>query len=292
MQPIAAFIKRHPVLAYYVVAFFISWGGVVILAAPYGMPTTSEQFVKVWPIVFIPYFFGPTVAGLLMTGLVSGRAGFHTLLSRLLRWRVGIRWYAVALLATPLLVSLLLFLLSFGSNEYLPAIVTSDDRIGLLIMGLVVGFFFGGLLEELGWTGFAVPALRQRYSIFAAGLIAGLLHGLWHVLPGYWGSGDASGALIVSAFVPPLFFFAGVLPSFRILMVWVYDRTESLLLSMLMHGSLTATTLFILAPAARGTSLVIYYLILTPAVWALVALVLAANRHKAEDRIRTTYRPA
>ncbi len=292
MQSTAAFIRRHPVLTYYVVAFVISWSGVLILGAPYGMPTTSERFVKVWPIVFAPYFLGPTIAGLLMTGLVSGRAGLRTLLSRLLRWRVGIRWYAVALLTSPLLVSLLLFLLSLGSNEYVPAIVTSDDRVGLLVMGLVVGFFFGGLLEELGWTGFAVPALRQRYSIFAAGLIAGLLHGLWHVLPGFWGSGDASRALIVSAFVPPLFFFAGVLPSFRILMVWVYDRTESLLISMLMHGSLTATTLFILAPAARGTSLVIYYLILTPAVWLLVALALTANRRRREDQMQTKYRLA
>lgn len=32
------------------------------------------------------------------------------------------------------------------------------------------------------------------------------------------------------------------LPAFRVLMVWVYHRTESLLVAMLMHTSLTATT--------------------------------------------------
>jgi hypothetical protein len=39
------------------------------------MPTTKEQFEKLWPIVFLPYFFGPSIASILLTGLVHGRAG-------------------------------------------------------------------------------------------------------------------------------------------------------------------------------------------------------------------------
>ena len=38
---------------------------------------------------------GPSVAGLLLTGLIYGKAGFRELLSRLLRWRVGGRWYGL-----------------------------------------------------------------------------------------------------------------------------------------------------------------------------------------------------
>src|SRR5512135_1272025 len=101
-----SFIQRRPALTYFLLTFLISWGGVLILGSPYGMPTTVEQFQKVWPIVFIPYFLGPTIAGLLMTGLLSGRAGFRALLARLARWRIRIRWYAVALLTAPLLVAL------------------------------------------------------------------------------------------------------------------------------------------------------------------------------------------
>ena len=44
--------------------------------------------------------------------------------------------------------------------------------------------------------------------------------------------------------------------AYRVLMVWVYDRTGgSLLVAMLMHTSLTASTLFILMPPVRGVSL-------------------------------------
>jgi membrane protease YdiL (CAAX protease family) len=278
MKTITDFIKSHPVLTYFTLTFAISWGGVLILGAPYGMPTASEQFDKVWPVVLLPYFFGPSLASILLTGLVSGRSGWRELLSRLVRWRVNVRWYAVALLTAPVLATLVLFSLSRVSPEYLPAIITADNRAALLLTGIVVGLFFGGLLEELGWTGFAVPGLRRRYGVFATGLVVGVLHAVWHFLPTYWGSGDSSGAFEPLLFLPPCLFYIGTLPAYRVLMVWVYDRTGSLLLAMLMHASLTACTLFILSPGASGVPLIIYYLILTPVVWGVVALVAAANR--------------
>jgi hypothetical protein len=283
-----SFIHRHPVLTYFGLNFAISWGGVLVLGAPYGMPTSGAQFEKVWPIVFIPYFLGPVLAGLLMTGLVGGRAGLRALVARLTTWRVDIRWYAAALLIAPILVALSAFMLSPVSREFLPVIVTADDKIGVLVRGIAVGLIFGGFLEEMGWTGFAVPRLRQARGIFAAGLIVGLLHALWHVLPTYWGTGDASGRLSLVDFIPPLFFYAGVLPAYRILMVWVYDRTESLLLSILMHASLTASAPWILLPAATGASLVVYYLVLTVLMWSVVGLALRANHQDLRWRAGTT----
>ncbi len=285
MTSIKSFIMRHPVLTYFAITFVISWGGVLILGTPYGMPATPDQSAKVWPIVFMPYFLGPVIASLLMTWLVSGRVGFRALGARLVKWRVGTRWFAVALLTAPFLVGLLALLLSLVSREFLPVVLTAEDKVGVVVRGIMIGLIFGGFLEELGWTGFAVPRLRQVYSIFAAGLIVGLLHGLWHLLPTYWATGDASGALSLTDFIPPLFFYAGVLPAYRILMVWVYDRTESLFVCMLMHASLTASAPWILLPAATGTSLVIYYLILSVVMWAVVGLVALSNRGRFESRV-------
>jgi membrane protease YdiL (CAAX protease family) len=242
------------------------------------MPTTVAKFQEVWPIVFIPYFLGPAISGLAMTGLVHGRAGFRALGWRLLRWKVGIRWYAVALLIAPLLVAGTGLMLSLFSGEYLPGVVTADDKVGMIVMGVVVGLLFGGFLEELGWTGFAVPAHRAGHSLLATGLLVGGLHGLWHVLPTFWATGDEAGALSLPDFIPPLFFYAGVLPAYRILMVWLHDHTQSLLLSMLMHASLTASAPWILLPAVTGTSLVIYYLVLIVAIWIVVALVRGGRR--------------
>ena len=136
-----------------------------------------------------------------------------------------------------------------------------------IVAGLLVGFF-----EELGWTGFAVPRLTLRNGVLTTGLIVGLLHGAWH-LPVFSGAGS-SGSLSPALVLPVQLF--SFLPAFRVLMVWVYDRTGSLLVAMLMHLSLTASML-ILQPLATGVALVTYDLVLAVALWVVVAAVAVAN---------------
>ena len=125
---IQAFIKRHAVLIYYILTFAISWGGILIVVGPGGVPGTPEEVENAYPLVILVLLAGPSIAGILMTGLVHGRAGLGELLSRLLRWRVSMNWYAVALLAAPLTVMATLFTLSLFSPVFLPAIVTADDK--------------------------------------------------------------------------------------------------------------------------------------------------------------------
>jgi membrane protease YdiL (CAAX protease family) len=95
----------------------------------------------------------------------------------LLRWWVGARWYALALLAAPLMYVALAFALSLTSAEFLPGILITSDRSALLLIGFGYVLLGGGFLEELGWTGFAVPRLRQGYGVLRTGLIVGLLWG-------------------------------------------------------------------------------------------------------------------
>jgi uncharacterized protein len=71
-----------------------------------------------------------------LTGLLYGRAGFRDLLTRMTRWRVGARWYAVALLTAPLLITAVLLALTLISPEFLPGILTTSDKAALLLMGI------------------------------------------------------------------------------------------------------------------------------------------------------------
>jgi len=274
---ISVFIKRHPVLTYFALTFTISWGGILTVIGPGGIPGTTAQIENLFPIALMTLLVGPSVSGILLTGLIYGREGFREFLSRLLKWRVNVRWYVVALLATPFLVTVTLLVLSLSSPAFLPGIFTTDDKASLLLTGIAVGLM-GGLLEELGWTGFAVPKLRLRYGVLTTGLIVGFLWGAWHFLVTFWASGDSSGALSLPLLLPPLLFYAVLLPAYRVLMVWVYDRTESLLVAILMHASLTASTVFILQPQA--TALVTYYLVLSAVLWIFVAVVAVAKGGK------------
>src|SRR5918995_4828725 len=77
------------------------------------------------------------------------------------RWRVGARWYALALLTSPLYLTAILLAFSLSSPDFLPRILTTTDMASLLLFGIGWGLIGGGLLEELGWTGFAVPTLLK-----------------------------------------------------------------------------------------------------------------------------------
>jgi len=61
-------------------------------------------------------------------------------------------------------------------------------------------------------------------------------------------------------------------------MVWLYDHTESLLMAILMHASLIASTFYILVPPATEVPLMTYYLVLAAVLWLVVAAVTVADR--------------
>jgi membrane protease YdiL (CAAX protease family) len=266
-------------LTYLALAFAISWGGVVLVVGVDGFPGTTDQFQRLLPYVVAAMLAGPSVAGVLSAGVSNSGAGLRELLSRLLTWRVGARWYAIALLTAPLIVAGVLLVLSSRSPVFRPGIVTTGDPATHLLLGIVIGLA-AGLFEELGWTGFAIPRLRLRYGIFATGLIVGLVWGAWHLLVAWWGSRATSGSLSMGVYLPAM--TLSFLPPYRILMVWVYDRTGSLLVAMLMHASLTASVRIFDPLDNSGEPIVAYNLILGSALWIAVAAVAVANRGRLE----------
>ena len=280
MKTIKAFIKRHPLLSYFALAFAISWGGILIAVGlgPGGFSATPQQLQMAVPYAVPAMILGPSVAGILLTGLLYGRTGLREFRSRLLRWRVGARWYAVALLTAPLSMMAVLLALSLVSPEFLPRIFTAGDKPILLLTGIAVGLV-AGIFEELGWTGFAVPTLlRLRYGVLSTGLIVGVLWGAWHLPINFWGSGVTVGELSLAIFLPSwlLGILVGSLTAYRVLMVWVYERTGSLLVAILMHVSLAAFT-FILTPPLGGVPYWVIGFAYAAALWVIVAVVAVAQ---------------
>jgi membrane protease YdiL (CAAX protease family) len=292
MPAVRAYIEKHVVLIYFALTFAISWGGVLmVIGGPRGLPGTTEDFAKLLPFAIVAMLAGPSIASLLLTGLVSGRAGLREALSHLLRWRVDARWYAVALLSAPLVFVAVHLALLPVSPTFLPAILTTSDKTSMLLSAVAAAILVG-FCEELGWTGFATPRLRLRYGLLPTGLILGVLWGAWHVLPvDLWASASSSGGLSLTLFmtVRGLGLLVGQLLAYRLLMVWVYDRTGSLFLAMLMHASLDAST-FIVGPgplAVSGSALLTYDLVLGLAWWIVVAAVAVANRSQLASYLRS-----
>jgi hypothetical protein len=97
-------LARHPLVFYFLLAYAGTWLVTVPLALsannvgllPFGVPEASVFFISaLW------VFVGPTLAAFIMTGVTEGGAGIRRLLSRYVLWRVGLRWYLVALFGPP-----------------------------------------------------------------------------------------------------------------------------------------------------------------------------------------------
>ncbi|PKV52846.1 CAAX prenyl protease-like protein [Aquimarina sp. MAR_2010_214] len=268
-----AYAKRNPITSFFILTFIISWSGILIVASQTGIPATAKQFDKLLPIAMIPYLFGPSIAGFVMLGITKGKKGFKMLFKKLVKWRLGTRLYLIAIFTIPILSIISLFILNQFSEVYTPDIITTDDKITLILSGLIYGIVGGGILEEFGWSGFATPKLRERYGVVKTGLIIGLLWGVWHFLPVIWGSGNSSGDLVLSKFLPGLFFhYAGLIP-IRIMIVWLYDKSNSLILPIIMHATGTASTFFIFNISEVGIPLFTYYFLLAFLLWSFIVLI-------------------
>jgi membrane protease YdiL (CAAX protease family) len=225
-MPSAPDHHRRSFLIFYLLALGITWPFWISVAA-------SSQHLLPFrlPLALVPVgAFGPSLAAIALAAADGGQAGVRELLRGLLRWRVGLRWYLVALLL-PAAVSLLAIGLYVVLGGAVPRFSLSVAWYSLPLYFLAVLLFVGPLQEEIGWRGYALPALEAGRGTLPAALILGPPWALWH-LPLFWMDGIGKSEL---PFAP----FALAIVALSILFAWVYDGTGgSLLLCLIFHASL------------------------------------------------------
>src|SRR5216683_5683505 len=92
LRPVS-FSRRYPILAYFLLTFAISWTGALAVAAPdllRGREVSKLSGILMFPAMLL----GPSVSGIVMTRIVSGREALKELFARIQCWRVPVRWYA------------------------------------------------------------------------------------------------------------------------------------------------------------------------------------------------------
>ena len=240
MNPITSLIKRYPQAAFWAIAWSTFFFGYYMYVR-----TGSDM----WQFLILATFLG----GAVVSGVADGRSGLKTYLGRIVRWRVHIKWYAVAIFL-PLVLRLAAFglTIAFGAKT----IANPTWNWGEIVFEVILVFFVIALGEEPAFRGFALVRLMNGRNALKASLILGLLHTIWH-LPLFL-TGDDSPMII-------LIIFSGA-----ILNTWLFNNTNgSVLLNMVMHTSVNFwvgifNPLFTEADAARQTT------------WLMIAYVVAA----------------
>lgn len=279
-------IRNNPVASYFLLAFAISWGGIVAVVFPGAIPAPASETERLFGLVYLAMLAGPVAAALVVTATAGGTA-LRDFRRRLFNWRASPRWYAVALLTAPVLLGAAALVAQWWAPQFAPGLLGADaagplaaaSRAEFVLLAIAVGVG-AGVFEEVGWTGVATPRLRARHGMFATGIAIGVLWGAWHFLAVYWGSGDAFGDASVLAFMlASLFTF---LPPYRVMMTWVFDRTGSLPVAIVMHTSLTTSSL-LLSPAVTGHDAILWNVTTGAVLWIIVgaAALLGGRRHTA-----------
>jgi membrane protease YdiL (CAAX protease family) len=271
-------LASHPLVSFFAMAYAFSW----IVWAPWVL---GEDGAGLLPIEIsdsasgllnaAAILAGPTLSAFIMTATTEGRAGVRRLLGRYVLWRVGVGWYAFALLGVPLIMLLGTMVYSMDLPN-LGALGGPSYLLSYIAFFVLVTVLGGPLLEEGGWRGFALPRLERLHGPLVGSLILGVLWALWH-LPEFlvpsWAASSGGGGIVGIT----LFTITAV--TFTIVITWVFNNTRaSLLLAILVHASIDTfgSALGEIFPA-RAVASVFPYMIGFGVV-ALVLIVLTRGR--------------
>lgn len=266
-----SFIRRHPASSYFILTFAVSWLGAFLVAAPSLL--RGQHIPKFAGLMMFPaMLLGPCLVGIVLTRLVNGPVGLRDLFSRMLRLRFPARWYAALLIPPVLVLVVLSCLKTFVSPIYAP----NRFLVGASF-GMIAGFF-----EEIGWTGFAFPKLRENLSPLAAAIFLGVLWGCWHIpVIDYLGTATPHGSHWLHFFLA----FTAAMTAVRVLISWLYTHTRSVALAQMVHAVSTASLVVFSPPGVTAAQEALWYALYAVALWLLVAAIvflwgsnLGANR--------------
>ena len=237
-------VTAHPVAAYALLAYAISWSLWSPAVAGGGGPVVVT--------LFFLGVLGPAASAVIVSRAIG--APLRPWAARIVKWRVPIRFYLYALGLPALLFAIVnLELALLGQDVELGLL---GERLPAYLATFVMVLVLGGGLEEPGWRGFALPRLQEHHTPVRATLILGVVWGIWH-LPLY-GAGSVG---------PLLFVFFDT---------WLYNRTGSVLLCILLHASFTPALDHLIL---RGDSLAVDLAVLATLVaGALTIIALTRGR--------------
>jgi membrane protease YdiL (CAAX protease family) len=222
--------EKRSLLTFLVLVFLLSLP--IWVLGPAAERFLPEELTANLPVSSL-MFFVPASAALILVRREGGSGAGRKLLKRALDYRRIRRkiWYVPILLLWPAMM-----VLEYGLVE-LMAVPLSDPRLpGLMLPVSFAVFFIAALGEEVGWQGYAMDPLQDRWGALTASIVVGIVWAAWHCVPFIqmdrtpaWIA--CQGASIVVA---------------RILTVWIYNNTgKSLFAATLFHAMNNVATVLL-----------------------------------------------
>ena len=231
-------VQRRPLMSFFVLTYAVAWSlWTPLVVAGDRLPGALGLVLAMLGSLV------PSTLAILFIARLHGRRGVRKLLGRLLKARIGLRWYlAVLLLAMLVPLGVALSVVFGGPAPDVDATIAS--ALFLFVFMIFPGSAMG---EELGWRGFALPHLQRDHSALGASLVIGAIWGCWH-LPLYLVGTDVRSPSIFPAFVLSVI-------ALSVICTWLYNSTGgSLLIVVLCHAAANLPLTLLLDPLGKQSA--------------------------------------
>ena len=251
-------LPSHRLLRFFALTFVWSWSWWLLALLVKGASSFPSS------ALFFLGGFGPSLAAVAVIAIDGGRTGLRAWLLGCLRWRGSSGWLVLAFLSplAVLTVAAAAHMTLGGSVPPSPA----SGHIGQFVANFFLVFLVGGPLgEELGWRGFASPALQERLGWRSASLALGVIWGVWH-LPLFFvtDSTQRNGSMAV--------FFVLIVAT-SVFYTWLYNRSSGSVLTALVLHTASNSWPFLIpvmpSDADQRPYFFVVGLVVTAAIWLL-----------------------
>ena len=228
-----AFIDRNKISIYFIVTLIIGWfpwytgQGSLIIAAP-------------------------SLAAILVAFLTDGWDGVKEIFRRLGRWQANWKWYVFIFFSPVVLYFLAVgtHVLLGGTAPQFPLLRENQQMVVMAFIFFLLPWQSSAFMEEIGFRGYALEKLQNKYGPLVGTLILGAFFGAW-LLPEFFQTDSVQYAMGGLGFYP---WFILTEIGWSILMTWVYNNTgkSSLIAGYLFHTAFNTWSLVLLTNAIPG----------------------------------------
>jgi membrane protease YdiL (CAAX protease family) len=210
--------ERRSPLKFFLLVFALSiplWliGAVTPLQLLPGLPVSSLMA------------FCPLIAASILVYREDKTTGVTELLKRSFDYR-RIRakvWYVPIVLLMPGIT-----ILAYGLMRLVRLPLSAPVFPGLAALVMFLAFFIAALGEEVGWSGYVIDPMQDRWNALQASVLLGLVWATWHIVP------------LVQAQRSPawLAWWCLFTVALRVLIVWLYNNTGKSVFAAALHHAI------------------------------------------------------
>jgi membrane protease YdiL (CAAX protease family) len=220
-------LARHPVAAFLLTAYAVGWA-VQLAAVKLGFSPRYASSVSV--------LVGLALPAVLVTAATGGAPAVRDLVRRCLRWRVGLRWYALALLGM-LAGTLLGAALLLGGAPLTTLAAKWPLLFTMFLPEVLVALVLIQFWEEAAWTGFLQHTLQRRHGPLLAAVMVAPAFALSHLMFDLLESDTTVSALVKLAVQVVIAILL------RVVIAWLYNGAgHSVLVAAIFHAAFNSAT--------------------------------------------------